>query len=226
MGNGNNWLGGGDSVRELRSYYHSCHSLVQPYRFCQQSEVFSFLLFWTKWRIRMHSLYVYRFFAQLRMTGQKESKRKAKRCRALKKGGEVFKKDAELFLKPQGLLATSGVGCMASVYIHIGNANIHIGNVNIRIGSHVRTHRATRTYASSHTYVRIGQHVRTHWATQTYALAYTYICIVSGSVISCIKIWFAYLPLFLPVCKTSGGNRKYKKEDVSKLKWSISLLKW
>lgn len=81
----------------------------------------------------MHSLYVYRFFAQLRMTGQKESKRKAKRCRALKKGGEVFKKDAELFLKPQGLLATSGVGCMASVYIHIGN-------VNIRIGSHVRTH--------------------------------------------------------------------------------------
>lgn len=50
---------------------------------------------------------------------------------------------------------------MASVYIHIGNANIHIGNVNIRIGSHVRTHRATRTYASSHTYVRIGQHVRT-----------------------------------------------------------------
>ena len=80
-----NWLGWGDSVRELRSYYHSCHSLVQPYRFCQQSEVFSFLLFWTKWRIRMHSLYVYRFFAQLRMTGQKESKRKAKRCRALKK---------------------------------------------------------------------------------------------------------------------------------------------
>ena len=79
-----------------------------------------------------------------------------------KEGGEVFKKDAELFLKPQGLLATSGVGCMASVYIHIGNANIHIGNVNIRIGSHVRTHRATRTYASSHTYVRIGQHVRTH----------------------------------------------------------------
>lgn len=71
-------------------------------------------------------------------------------------------KDAELFLKPQGLLATSGVGCMASVYIHIGNANIHIGNVNIRIGSHVRTHRATRTYASSNTYVRIGQHVRTH----------------------------------------------------------------
>lgn len=103
----------------------------------------------------MHSLYVYRFFAQLRMTGQKESKRKSKKMPS-------FKKDAELFLKPQGLLATSGVGCMASVYIHIGNANIHIGNVNIRIGSHVRTHRATRTYASSHTYVRIGQHVRTH----------------------------------------------------------------
>lgn len=155
-----------------------------------------------------------------------EQKEKQKDAELLKKGGEVFKKDAELFLKPQGLLATSGVGCMASVYIHIGNANIHIGNVNIRIGSHVRTHRATRTYASSHTYVRIGQHVRTHWATRTYALAYTYICIVSGSVISCIKIWFAYLPLFLPVCKTSGGNRKYKKEDVSKLKWSISLLKW
>ena len=62
---------------------------------------------------------------------------------------------------------------MASVYIHIGNANIHIGNVNIRIGSHVRTHRATRTYASSHTYVRIGQHVRTHWSTRTYALSNT-----------------------------------------------------
>ena len=116
----------------------------------------------------MHSLYVYRFFAQLRMTGQKESKRKAKRCRALKKGGEVFKKDAELFLKPQGLLATSGVGCMASVYIHIGNANIHIGNVNIRIGSHVRTHRATRTYASGNTYVRIEQHGRTHWPIHIY----------------------------------------------------------
>lgn len=56
-------------------------------------------------------------------------------------------------------MATSGVGCMASVYIHIGNANIHIGNVNIRIGSYVRTHRATRTYASSHTYVRIGLYI-------------------------------------------------------------------
>ena len=70
-------------------------------------------------------------------------------------------------------MATSGVGCMASVYIHIGNANIHIGNVNIRIGSHVRTHRATRTYASSHTYVRIEPHVRTHWSTRTYALSNT-----------------------------------------------------
>ena len=90
---------------------------------------------------------------------QKESK---KMPSFKKKGGEVFKKDAELFLKPQGLLATSGVGCMASVYIHIGNANIHIGNVNIRIGSHVRTHWVTRTYASGNTYVRIGQHVRTH----------------------------------------------------------------
>ena len=53
-------------------------------------------------------------------------------------------------------MATSGVGCMASVYIHIGNANIHIGNVNIRIGSHVRTHWSTRTYALSNTDVRIG----------------------------------------------------------------------
>lgn len=70
-------------------------------------------------------------------------------------------------------MATSGVGCMASVYIHIGNANIHIGNVNIRIGSHVRTHRATRTYASSNTYVRIEPHVRTHWSTRTYALSNT-----------------------------------------------------
>lgn len=94
----------------------------------------------------MHSLYVYRFFAQLRMTGQKESKRKAKRCRALKK-------------RWRGLLATSGVGCMASVYIHIGNANIHIGNVNIRIGSHVRTHWSTRTYALSNTDVRIGLYI-------------------------------------------------------------------
>ena len=70
-------------------------------------------------------------------------------------------------------MATSGVGCMASVYIHIGNANIHIGNVNIRIGSHVRTHRATRTYASGNTYVRIEPHVRTHWSTRTYALSNT-----------------------------------------------------
>lgn len=60
---------------------------------------------------------------------QKESKKmpsfKKKVARSLKK--------MPSFLKPQGLLATSGVGCMASVYIHIGN-------VNIRIGSHVRTH--------------------------------------------------------------------------------------
>ena len=70
-------------------------------------------------------------------------------------------------------MATSGVGCMASVYIHIGNANIHIGNVNIRIGSHVRTHRATRTYALVNTYVRIEQHVRTHWSTRTYAVCNT-----------------------------------------------------
>lgn len=56
-------------------------------------------------------------------------------------------------------MATSGVGCMASVYIHIGNANIHIGNVNIRIGSHVRTHWSTRTYALSNTDVRIGLYI-------------------------------------------------------------------
>lgn len=55
---------------------------------------------------------------------------------------------------------------MASVYIHIGNANIHIGNVNIR-------HWVTRTYASGNTYVRIEPHVRTHWSTRTYALSNT-----------------------------------------------------
>ena len=74
----------------------------------------------------------------------------------------MFNKVVLLFCNSKGLMANPGESYMASVYIHIGNANIHIGNVNIRIGSHVRTHRATRTYTSSHTYVRIGQHVRTH----------------------------------------------------------------
>lgn len=176
MGNGNNWLGGGDSVRELRSYYHSCHSLVQPYRFCQQSEVFSFLLFWTKWRIRMHSLYVYRFFAQLRMTGQKESKRKSKKMPSFKKKvARSLKKMPSFFLNlkvfwqhPVWAAWLACIFTLATRIFILATWIFALGHTYVRIGQHVRTHRATRTYALVNTYVRIEQHGRTHWPIHIY----------------------------------------------------------
>lgn len=147
MENGNNWLSGGDSVRELRSYYHFCHSLVKPYHFCQQSEVLSFLPFCQS----EESECIHFTFTDSSRSSEWQDKRRAKGkqkdAELLKKGAEVFKKSAELlnkhaelFLKPQGLLATSGVGCIANANIHIVNANIHIVNANIRIGQRVYSH--------------------------------------------------------------------------------------
>lgn len=106
-------------------------------------------------------------------------------------------------------MATSGVGCMASVYIHIGNANIHIGNVNIRIGSHVRTHWSTRTYALSNTDVRIGLYIYMYRVRLRHILHQDLIRLPP--------------PVFAGV-QNFGWKPKVQKEDVSKLKWSISLL--
>ncbi len=58
----------------------------------------------------------------------------------------LTQKDAELCLKPQGLLATR-------IYAS--------GHAYIRVGLHVRTHRVTRIFALGYTYVRIGSRVRT-----------------------------------------------------------------
>ena len=56
----------------------------------------------------------------------------------------LTQKDADLCLKPQGLLATR-------IY-----ASSH---AYIRVGLHVRTHRVTRTYAYAYTYIGISDGV-------------------------------------------------------------------
>ena len=57
----------------------------------------------------------------------------------------------------------------------------------LRIGLHIRWHKSTRIYASGHTYIRIELHVRMHEPARIYV-------IVSGSVISCTRVWLICLP--------------------------------
>ena len=71
-----------------------------------------------------------------------------KHAELFKKEGGVFKKDLDVFKNPQGLFATDSASCL---FVKC-----------------VRTHRATHTVASGHTYIRIELHVRTHEPARIY----------------------------------------------------------